>query len=178
MHRLRWQIFEKYAAEIQYYTIPKCRELLEDMLRQYNVYTFEYDEDWTNKQSNEYSQQSSTAFDTFRTLFRDRVEFESQGAAEQKLCESYRSKGTTDLVNAMVGWCETFFEDFAKDDGAGYTRCEGKTMDELRKQIDPLTAPNHFADECSLWPLVQKVCVGIPFPGSSSTSLSWTLQVS
>jgi hypothetical protein len=164
MHRLPWQTTEKYAAEIQYYTIPKCRELLEELLRQYNVFTFEADEHWTKKQRNEYSQQSSTAFDTFRTLFRDEVEFCSQGSAEQSLDESYKNESTRDLINSMVGWCESFFENYAKDEGngAGYTRCEGKSMDELRQQIDPLTAPNHFADESSLWPLVQKMSVGIP----------------
>jgi hypothetical protein len=162
MHKLPWQTTEKYAAEIQYYTIPKCRELLEELLRQYNVFTFEADEHWTKKQKNEYGQQASTAFETFRTLFRDQDEFCSQGSAEQELNESYENGRTKDLISSMVGWCESFFEDLGKDDGAGYTHCEGATIKELRQQIDPLTAPNHYADESSLWPLVQKVCVGIP----------------
>jgi hypothetical protein len=165
MHRLPWQTTGKYAAEIQYYTIPKCRELLEELLRQYNFFTFEADEDWTKKQRNEYNQQANTAFDTLGFLFRDQVEFCSQESAEHELDESYVIDGTKDLIKKkkMVGWCETFFEDFTKtEDGAGYTRCEGKTMEELRQQLDPLTAPNFFIDESSLWPLVQKVSVGIP----------------
>ena len=151
-----------YAAEIQYYTIPKCRELLEESLRQYNFYTFEQDPDWTNKQRNEYAQQASTAFQIFRTLFRDRVQFISQKAAESQLAWSYEQGSKEELLEEMVGWCEDFFEDFDKEDGAGITRCGGRTMIELRDQIDPLTAPNHFTDASSLWPLVQKVCVGIP----------------
>jgi hypothetical protein len=156
MHKLPWQT-SGYAAEIPYYTIPKCRELLEELLRQYNFYTFEQDLDWTNKQRNEYAQQASTAFQTFRTLFCDQDEFISQQAAEAQLSSSYENHCKDELLKEMVGWCEDFFED-----GARYTRCEGRTMSQLRSQIDPLTAPNHFADESSLWPLVQKVCVGIP----------------
>ena len=161
MHKLPWQTSE-YAAEIQYYTIPKCRELLGELLRQYNFYTFEQDPDWRNKQRNEYAQQASTAFQTFRTLFRDQVQFMSQQAAELHLATSYEEENKEELLEDMVKWCEDFFEDFDKEDGAGITRCEGETMGELRSQVDPLTAPNHFIDESSLWPLVQKVCVGIP----------------
>lgn len=161
MHKLPWQK-SGYAAEIQYYTIPKCRELLEESLRQYNFFAFEQDADWTNKQNNEYAQQASTAFQTFRTLFRDRVQFISQRAAESQLAWSYEQDSKEELLEEMIKWCEEFFEDFDKENDAGITRCEGRTMSELRDQIDPLTAPNHFADESSLWPLVQKVCVGIP----------------
>jgi hypothetical protein len=142
----------------------KCRQRLEELLRKYNFFTLESDKDWTNKQCNEYSQQASTAFDIFRTLFRDNFEFSCQGSAEQQLDKSYNNDGNKDLVNSMVGWCESFFEDFAKDegDGAGYTCCGGMTIEEMRQQSDPLTAPNFSIEESSLWPLVQKVSVSVP----------------
>jgi hypothetical protein len=104
MHRLPWQTTGKYAAEIQYYTIPKCRELLEELLRQYNFFTFEADEDWTKKQRNEYNQQANTAFDTLGFLFRDQVEFCSQESAEHELDESYAIDGTKDLIKKKNGW--------------------------------------------------------------------------
>ncbi|GAB7327258.1 hypothetical protein MBLNU13_g11149t1 [Cladosporium sp. NU13] len=135
MHRLPGQK-AAYAAEIQYYTISKCLGRANSA--------------------------ASTAFQTFRTLFRDQAEFSSQGAAELHLSMRYKYGTQMELIETMVKWCESFFCDFDKQHGAGYTRCQGNTMSELRDQIDPLRAPNHFADKSSLWPLVEKVTVGIP----------------
>lgn len=68
MHKLHWQT-QELAAEIRYYTVDKCRKLLKELLGQYNLFSFELDEDWTSSQRNEYSQQADTAMQAFRTLF-------------------------------------------------------------------------------------------------------------
>jgi hypothetical protein len=168
MHKLPWQSL-KYAAEISYYTIQQCRKLLNELLQQYNLYNFEIDEEWTSSQRSEYSQQADTAMATFRTLFRDQEEFETQRAAEYTLSHSYERDLTEELLRMMAVWCENFFVTYAKENDAGYTRCETDTVADLRAYIDPLTAPSHYHKEASLWPLVETVKVGVP----SSRVLKW-----
>jgi hypothetical protein len=162
-HKLDWQN-QPYAAEICYYTVEKCRKLLEDLLRQYNLYNFEPESDWTSDQRSEYSQQAETAFQTFRTLFCDQDLFSSQGDAEGSLEDHYKDSNTHELLDLMESWCEGFFADFDTEDDAGYTHHEADTVDELRSYTDPLTAPNHSFDEPSLWPLVELVRIGVSSP--------------
>jgi hypothetical protein len=168
MHRLHWQSL-KFAAEISYYTIEQCRKLLNELLRQYNLYNFEPDDEWTSSQRSEYSQEADTAMATFRTLFRGQEAFETQRAAEYMLSHSYAQDPTEELLQKMTEWCEIFFVNHAKENDAGYTRCETDTVADLRAYIDPLTAPSHYHREASLWPLVASVKTGIP----SSRVLKW-----
>jgi hypothetical protein len=172
LHKLDWQT-QPFAAEIGYYTVEKCRKLLEELLRHYNLYNFEPEDDWTNDQKSEYSQQAETAIQTFRTLFCDQGLFASQGDAERSLHDHYKASSTGELLDLMEGWCEGFFEEFDVEDDAGYTQHEAETIAELRSYIDPLTAPNHSFDEPSLWPLVELVRIGV----SSSRVLRYVTLV-
>lgn len=154
--------------------MAKCRKLLEELLRQYNLYEFEPDDDWTSDQRSEYSQQAETAIQTFRTLFCNQDAFGSQGDAEGSLENHYKACSTDELLDLMEGWCEEFFEEFdVTEDDAGYTQHEADTVDELRSYTDPLTAPNHSFDEPSLWPLVELVRIGV----SSSRVLKYVTMV-
>jgi hypothetical protein len=168
MHKLPWQTLE-FAAEISYYNIQQCRKLLGELLRQYNLFNFELDDEWTSSQRSEYSQEADTAMATFRTLFRDQEEFESQRAAEYTLSHSYAQGLAEELLHMMMVWCENFFVNHSKENDAGYTRCGTDTVADLRAHIDPLTAPSHYHKEASLWPLVESVKTGIP----NSRVLKW-----
>jgi len=153
--------------------VEKCRKLLEKLLRQYNLYNFEAEADWTSDQKSEYSQQAETAIQTFRTLFCDQDLFASQGDAEGSLADHYKNSNTDELLDLMESWCEDFFADFDIEDDAGYTQHEADTVDELRSYTDPLTSPNHSFDEPSLWPLVELVRIGV----SSSRVLKYVTIV-
>ena len=154
--------------------MEKCRKLLEELLRQYNLYEFESDDDWTSDQRSEYSQQAETAIQTFRTLFCDKDAFASQGGAEGSLDAHYKACSKDELLDLMESWCEEFFEEIdVTENDAGYTQHEADTIDELRSYTDPLTAPNHSFDEPSLWPLVELVRIGV----SSSRALKYVTIV-
>jgi hypothetical protein len=160
MHKLPWQT-QKFAAEVRYYTVDKCRKLLEELLAHYNFFTFEDDEDWSSGQRSEYSQQADTAMQTFRTLFCDQAAFDSQSSAEEHLEHSYQDSDGSELLDRMATWCEGFFAQHPKEEGAAYTRYEMGTASELRYCIDPLTAPKHIEGQASLWPLVELVEMGV-----------------
>jgi hypothetical protein len=161
MHKLPWQA-QEFAAEIRYYTIDKCRKLLEELLTHYNFFTFEADEDWSSGQRSEYSQQADTAMSTFRTLFCEQAAFDSQSSAQERLDHSYQHTDGSELLDMMAAWCEVFFAQHEKKDGAAYTRCEVATASELRFCVDPLTAPKFSDDKALLWPLVELVEMGVP----------------
>jgi hypothetical protein len=127
-HKLHWQT-QPFAAELCYYTVEKCRKLLGELLRQYNLYNFEAEADWTSDQKSEYSQQAETAIQTFRTLFCDQDLFASQGDAEGSLADHYKNSNTDELLDLMESWCEDFFADFDIEDDAGYTQHEADTVD-------------------------------------------------
>jgi hypothetical protein len=113
MHKLPWQS-QKYAAEIRYYTVERCRKLLEELLSHYNLYKFEKDEDWSSNQRSEYSQQADTAMQNFRTLFCNQAAFASQRSAEEQLKQCYKNSDTNKLLDIMAMWCEGFFTQHAK----------------------------------------------------------------
>jgi hypothetical protein len=161
MHRLPWQS-SAFAAEIRYYPVEECRQLPEELLGQYNFYTFEKDEDWTNDQRNEYSQLADTAIQTFRTLFCGSTEFRSQAAAENVLSYSYSNDRKQGLLDTMVVSCKEAFASHPEENGAAFTRFAANTASELRSCTDPLTAPYHSRDTHSLWPLVESVQIGVP----------------
>lgn len=163
MHKLPWQK-HSYAAEIRYFPIQKCSTLLAELIRQYNVFNFEFDRDWSSNIRNQYSQQADTAMRTFRTLFCNQASFESQGAAERQLAWSYEYNGQTELLDMMTEWCEEALKGHKQDDGASYTSFECDNVHHLRSVVDPLTAPNHSYQDPSLWPLVDHVCVGVSAP--------------
>jgi hypothetical protein len=161
MRKLPWQA-QGFAAEIRYYTIDKCRRLLEELLGHYNLYNFEQDEDWSSSQRSEYSQQADTALQTFWTLFCGQEAFTTQASAEDQLELCYNNSEATELLDIMAMWCEGFFREHSKEEGAAYSRCEASTASDLRSCIDPLTMPRYSDGEASLWPLVELVQIGVP----------------
>jgi len=160
MHTLPWQS-KKFAAEIRYYNTEKCRKLLEELLAHYNLFTFEDDEEWSSGQRSEYSQQADTAMQTFRTLFCEKAGFNCQRSTEEQLARSYQHSDGGELLDMMALWCEGFFAQHEKKEGAAYTRCEVATASELRSCIDPVTAPVYSEYHASLWPLVELVEMGV-----------------
>lgn len=159
--RLSWQT-QKVAAEIRYYIQVKCRELLEEMLENYNLLNFQSDETWDREHKHEYSQQADTARQIFRLFFCGRSGFESAQATESTLKSSFEKDGSSKLLDTMVVWCAAHFERFHKEDDAGYVYLEADTIQELREQVDPLLNPLYSFEKASLWPLVEFVQVGVP----------------
>lgn len=160
-HRLPWQTREAFAAEILYYTPDKCRKLLEDQIRAYNLFNFEKQETWSANMKTEYEQAAETALQTLRTLFCGKADFESPRAAKERLQANYTIGGTA-LLEHMVSWCQDYLREHVNKGGASFQRCYGESAEELNREVDPLTSPKHHYDEPSLWPLVEKVTVGVP----------------
>jgi hypothetical protein len=161
MHKLPGQE-QPLAAKILYYPVSKCRELLEMLLEQYNLYMFNYDDEWTEVESNEYAQQAETAEVAFRRLFCDKQEFESPRALEDTLSRVYDEGDASDFIDKMTSWCEEHLRDHDKEDGASYTFCDGETVEDLNALLDPLIFSQHGLDVPSLSPLVEQVRIGVP----------------
>jgi len=161
MHKLPGQE-QPLAAKILYYPVTKCRELLEMLLEQYNLYTFNYDSDWTEAESNEYAQQAETAENAFRRLFCDKEEFESPRALENTLSQVFDDGDASAFISKMTCWCEEHLQDHDKEDGASYTFCQGETVEDLNALLDPLIFSQHGLDVPSLSPLVEQVRIAVP----------------
>lgn len=160
-HKLSGQTLP-YAAKILYYSTAKCREVLNEQIEHYNRFTFNFDQTWTESEKIEYQQAADTAEHTFRALFCDESEFESECATTMTLSKTCTSAKQEELIDTMVVWYTERLRGIAKEDDTSYTFLQGNTTAELRSVLDPLITPRHACDEPSLWPLVKEVQVGVP----------------
>jgi len=183
-HRLSWQIDEPFTAEILYYPVSRCRELLHEQLRAYRLFHFQKDGVWNADQEKKYARAADTALETFRTLFCDHEQFESPRSAKGSLQSDFL-ESRNGLLETMVGWFQEHFHGYSTENDASYQQFADNSADGLNRLVDPLTTPNHRMDEPSLWPLVEKVIVGVPssrvleyidivdLPGKTATSCTW-----
>lgn len=161
MHNLSGQTVP-FAAKAVYYSLPRCRGLLKHQLNNYNRYTFKFDEDWTKEEENKYLQEAMTATATLQALFCDKTEFASTRSTIKTLDKGYKRGDPSRLLNMMIVWYTDRLRGKNQEDGTSYTSCEANTAAELHRALDPLITPRHAYDMPSLWPLVEKVYVGVP----------------
>lgn len=156
LDRLPLQSKDKpYAAGVRYLTIEDCSIMMQELLDNYNLWTFEQDRNWPAEMESEYSQSACSAFQTFRTLFCRRDEFFIEEAARASLEEDYNSIDKT-LHAKMVTWCRDLLG-AQPNYGDDYHFGEFDDLDDLSDFVDSLTLPSEDFVEPYLWPLVERV---------------------
>lgn len=149
-----------FAAKIIYFSIKKIRSMLRELFDDYIVYAFERDEDWDEETHTAFQRKQQHAFRTFEVLFCDLDEFKDHQAARDTLKRAYED-GNDPLINTMMESCEKHLKT-KLDLESGYSEyCEASTCSRLREKIDPLMNSRSTYEQPALWPLVQRVCIGV-----------------
>ncbi|KAI6891891.1 hypothetical protein KC318_g12729 [Hortaea werneckii] len=154
---------KKLAAMVEYFGIDSIRELLCRLIKDYNHWNFEREEDLNEEERQELSRLSKTAFTTFRSLFCDKEEFETIEAGREYLEAAYEGEGQTALDEFCV-WCEELLEEKEADEKDHTEYLDADTQQGLLDQLNPLVFSNSQFKEPTLWPLVKKVRIGIDGP--------------
>ncbi|KAI6889264.1 hypothetical protein KC360_g3532 [Hortaea werneckii] len=157
MHELPFQS-SAFAAEVCYSDLETCRNLLEEQLKNYFRYTYEYDQDWNDSQQMEYDNACQTAFKIFRSLFCDKPEFESPRAGREFLDEAYSHNDNTAL-SVMEEWCRSLPADRMTEDGANL-RFEAENVDDLNADLSPYISEHLDFEVPALCHLVNRVTIG------------------
>lgn len=146
-----------FAAGVRYLNLEDCAHLMQKLLDNYNLWTFEGDDSWSSEQSNEYSQSSATALHTFRTLSCRQSEFATEEAAEQTLRDDNNAPEQT-LLGNMTNWCDALLETHDGNDGEdSYKFAEFDDVQSLGEYVEEYTLPFGDYEAPSLWPLVERV---------------------
>ncbi|GAB1732998.1 hypothetical protein NU195Hw_Modified_455t1 [Hortaea werneckii] len=154
---------KKLAAKIEYFGIASIRELLSRLIKDYNHWNFEREEDLNEEERQELSRLSKTAFTTFRSLFCNKEEFETIEAGREYLEAAYQGKDQTAL-DEFFEWCKELLEE-KEGEERDRTECfDADTQQGLLDQLNPLVFSNSQFKEPTLWPLVKKVRIGIEGP--------------
>lgn len=143
-----------FAASIKYLTPDQIRSMLKETFRDYNTYAFECDEDWDEDTRTSAKKAHDNAFQVFLTLFNNLSSFKNKTAAKASLRTSYE-KGAGLLLNELVQDCESKLKYTVPDLYTEYH--EARTLDRLRKVIDPLMTSTGNLTRPALWPLARQV---------------------
>ncbi|KAI7283963.1 hypothetical protein KC345_g2598 [Hortaea werneckii] len=154
---------KKLAAKIEYFGIASIRELLSRLIKDYNHWNFEREEDLNEEERQELSRLSKTAFTTFRSLFCDKEELETIEAGREYLEAAYQGKDQTALDKFFEG-CKELLEEKEADEKDRTEYLDADTQQGLLDQLNPLVFSNSQFKEPTLWPLVKKVRIGIEGP--------------
>ncbi|RMZ03151.1 hypothetical protein D0860_06920 [Hortaea werneckii] len=154
---------KKLAAKIEYFGIASIRELLSRLIKDYNHWNFEREEDLNEEERQELSRLSKTAFTTFRSLFCDKEEFETIEAGREYLEAAYQGKDQTAL-DKFFEWCKELLEENEAEERDRTEYFDADTQQGLLDQLNPLVFSNSQFKEPTLWLLVKKVRIGIAGP--------------
>lgn len=154
---------KKLAAKVEYFSIASIRELLSRLIKDYNHWNFEREEDLNEEERQELSRLSKTAFTTFRSLFCDKEEFKTTEAGREYLEAAYKGQDQTALDEFFV-WCKELLEEKEADEKDRTEYLDADTQQGLLDQLNPLVFSNSQFKEPTLWPLVKKVRIGIDGP--------------
>ncbi|KAI7295295.1 hypothetical protein KC340_g15848 [Hortaea werneckii] len=154
---------KKLAAKVEYFGISSIRELLSRLIKDYNHWNFEREEDLNEEERQELSRLSKTAFTTFRSLFCNKEEFETIETGREYLEAAYRGEAQTAL-DAFFEWCKELLEEKEADEKDRTEYLDADTQHGLLDQLNPLVFSNSQFKEPTLWPLVKKVRIGINGP--------------
>ncbi|CZT23891.1 uncharacterized protein RCC_09606 [Ramularia collo-cygni] len=149
-----------FAASIRYFDIKKIRSVLEGMLDDYNLFTFENDRDWDDEQRTQFKRAMQNALKTFRVLFCDLTEFKDDNVAKEFLKANWQDT-SVDAIGMFLDSCEKKLKDKITLN-LGYAEfIEASTRTRLRDLVDPLTGAKAKGDKPALWPLVRYVGIGV-----------------
>jgi len=99
------------------------------------------------------------ALTLLRTLFNDLETFASSEAVHQSLKLAFE-KGSLGLLDILVEDCESKLKDRKCDRGYLETY-NADTVEKLRETLDPRISASSKFTEPALWPLIQKVIIGV-----------------
>lgn len=148
-----------FAAFIFYYDMKGIRATLVELIKDYNQYVFEFDNDWDDEAHTAFKSKMQNALKIFRTLFSDLAQFKETHDVRETLEESYR-RNDQQLINIMIESCELKLKHKIGPKGYSEFR-EADTHAKLRERIDPLTISKANFDEPALWPLVKQVHIHV-----------------
>lgn len=144
------------AAKVEYFDLDSIEALLRRLIDDYNTWNFRRPPDCDAEEAQELSRLSTTALNTFRSLFCDREECESPRALGEFLHDSFTDEGTNAL-STMLEWCEELLDEKQTDDDERIEHLDAHTQRELLAQLDPLVSSSSRFEMPALWPLVKKV---------------------
>lgn len=129
------------------------------MIRNYNLFAFEKDEDWTEDDRITAKLAHENALRMLRTLFNNLPEFKTKAAATGFLAENFTNKDPT-KIDMLAESCEQQLATAIKHPRRRQYK-EAKTLTALRAQVDPLVSATSSFDLPALWPLVSQVSIGV-----------------
>ena len=145
-----------FAASVRYFELPKIKQVLQEMIEDYNLYTFEYDRSWDEDTRSQYKRAMQSAEKTFSVLFCDLEEFSSKAAARAFLERNYED-ASVKAINIMVKSCEKKLEGKTVVKGMYADFVEASTRAKFRELVDPLMMGKGVDGQPALWPVVQTV---------------------
>ncbi|EME48195.1 hypothetical protein DOTSEDRAFT_51419 [Dothistroma septosporum NZE10] len=148
-----------FAASIRYFDIKKIRKMLKEQLREYNLYTFDFDKDWDDDTRTQIKRAMQSALRTFMVLFCDLQEFKEQETAKDFLKRNHQ--GEIDAIQVFVESCESKLKSKITVDDGYAEFVEASTLAKLRELVDPLMGARPKNGQPALWPLVKHVVIGV-----------------
>lgn len=143
-----------FGAMIYYYRPAQIKTLLKEIIKDYNAFAFEADEDWDEDTRTTAKKAHENAVRVLRTLFNDLPGFKTKADTVRCLEESY-NHSNSELLGALVMDCELKLKHTVTRD---YTEWhEARTVARLRNLIDPLMTSSGVFDQPALWPLAREV---------------------
>ncbi|KAK6437017.1 hypothetical protein LTR95_006792 [Oleoguttula sp. CCFEE 5521] len=145
------------VAVVEYIAIDKIEGQLDEMFRDYYLFTFEKDRNWDEDTRQSYSLNAQSAIRTLCTLFCDLSDFKNIMVAKAFLAKTYKENGTQELVHGLIARCKEKLQSKMTEEHGCADVCNAATTHELRAMIDPLTASSTQSGVPGLWPLAQRV---------------------
>jgi hypothetical protein len=153
---------QKFSATIEFFDLKTISILLSSSLDDWYLYYFEFDDNWTPEQVQQYQRRATTCLSTFRAIFCQKADFSNQEEAEKTL-NLFFNTGVpiSEQLELYVSLAAQLLEEKKQPNGNYEEYFETNTQDELREQIDPLLTESVSDEEVTLWPLVKMVSVGV-----------------
>ncbi|THX17187.1 hypothetical protein D6D13_01030 [Aureobasidium pullulans] len=150
----------KFSAQIVYLNPVQLRKLLVDHLKEYVIFHFEKDKDWTVEETAEYRAQAQTAEGTLLDLFRDKPSFNNSTEMKSYIHTSYKNKAGIELAAQLYTWCQELVT--AHNPSSQLNTIEADRAFQLNKALSPFLSSGGSSDtKPRLWPLVFKVSIGV-----------------
>jgi len=150
-----------FAARIYYFNKSRIKGLLEEHVKDYQLWHIHYDTTWETEIKKQYRDKAKTALDVFREMFHGRIEFSSKKSAYEWLQEQ---QDVETVVSILLGWCQELVAVVAPEDSL-VTYVEASTSKELRHMLSPFSTSKALHRKtnpgAALWPLVDRIRIGL-----------------
>lgn len=139
--------------------------MLSNALDDWNKFYNECEDAWTPEELAQYESRASTCLSTFRAIFAEYPEFDTDEQVTMTLHEISRS-GTSvhDKTAHLVEMAGDVLQSFLQDDGTFVHYGEANDTGDLWKALDSLITAGPDPDKQSPWPLVKQVSIGVRGP--------------